>query len=244
MKRLKNEFTQNYLSQSHFNGLDGELIIGEPSDPDAFANTRGQITRIKGEPDFKFYVFDHVGDGPYSERWFGGIVANDPRIVLLEQVVLNSPEDVILHTNYCIELGYEGAMLRTRSGLYKQGRATFNEMNIFKRKAIEDAEGKIVGFTEQMTNTNQAKVNEMGLTSRSTSKLGKVPAGTLGGLILESAEWGTFKCGPGKLTHKKRQEIWNNKAKYLGRKVTYTFQRHGSIDAPRQPRYKRFYTTI
>lgn len=47
------------LGTPEFNGLDGELIVGNPTDNDVYRNTTSNIMREKGEPKFTFWVFDY-----------------------------------------------------------------------------------------------------------------------------------------------------------------------------------------
>jgi len=244
MKGQPNPFVQQTLSRPEFNGLDGELIIGKPNSPSVFNNSTGPLRRKYDEPDFRFYIFDIFlfPVSSYKVRWINVSIPLYPRVTVISQTYLASPSDVIEYTKLCIEDGYEGAMLRTLTGLYKQGRATFNEMNIFKRKPLTDAEAMIIGFTEQQTNLNPKFIDEMGLTKRATNQDMKVGAGTLGNFILQSPDWKKpFYCGGGCLLHFERKEIWDNKEKFLGEIITYKYQQYGSIDAPRQPIFKRFY---
>ena len=246
MKLVKNEYVQNILSAPEYSGLDGELVVGPPNHIDAYNHTTGPMRRVAGEPDFKFYVFDSLLDltAPYINRHESLLVQamNLPFVVVLKQDLLYSPQDVIDYTNWCIDQGFEGAMVRNRLGRYKEGRCTFREANIFKRKPFVDDEAVIVGFIEQQENLNASSVNELGLSSRSSHKENKTGKGTLGSLILKSNKWeGTFNCGTGKgLNNKLREWIWNNQDKCLGETVVYKFQEHGSIDAPRIPIYKGF----
>ena len=246
MKLVKNKYVQGILSASKYTALDGELVVGPPNHIDAFNRTTGPMRRAAGEPDFKFYVFDSLLNltAPYSFRRESMVVqAMDlPFVVVLKQELLRSPTDVINYTNWCIDQGFEGAMIRCPKGAYKEGRCTFREANIFKRKPFVDDEAIIVGFAEQLENLNKASVNELGLTARSSHISNKTPKGTLGAFILKSDKWeGTFNCGTGKgLTDKLRQWIWDNQNKCSGQTVVYKFQEHGSIDAPRSPIYKGF----
>jgi len=250
MKPQPNPFIQKELSKPEYNGLDGELVLGKPNDPDAFNISTGPLRRGYGKPDFTFYVFDSFlsSSSPYLNRWIlelSDFPTNYPRIIALPQEILKTPEEIIAFTDACLEQNYEGAMIRSLLGKYKQGRATFNEMNIFKRKPLTDAEGIIIGFKEQMTNNNAKETNEIGLTRRASNKENKTPAGTLGSLILENPKWKTpFSCGCGKMNHQERKALWELRKNFLGKKVTFKYQAYGSIDKPRQPRYYRFYKEV
>lgn len=250
MKPQPNPFVFSELSNSpELNGLDGELVVGPPNDIKIFNLSTGVLRRKYGEPDFTFYVFDRCvhPELPYDRRWLlhlSNSKLNHPRIKILQQTVLHSSTDVIKFTNQCIAANFEGAMIRTLQGKYKQNRATFNEMNIFKRKILTDAEATIIGFVEKQTNLNPKITDKMGLTKRSSCKEGKVGAETLGSFLLSSEKWKKpFNCR-GKITDTLAQEIWNNKEKYLGKVVTYKYQQYGSLEAPRQPVFHRFYEEI
>ena len=253
LKPIGNKYIQKCLSHPEYGGLDGELVVGSPftthDEDNVFWRTSGPVRRHNGEPDFKFYVFDDwdYPKKPYQWRWLDQIaesnaIANLPHVVVLEQRLLYTPQDVIDYTIECLEAEYEGAIIRSLDGFYKEGRATLREGIIFKRKPWEDDEAEIVGYYEQLENTNEQVVNNLGTHSRSSCKDGKVPKGTLGGFVLKSSKWNdTFNCGTiiGS-TLAIRQDLWNNREKMLDEIVTYKYQAYGSKDKPRQPRIKGF----
>ena len=244
LKPQPNDYVRNYLADFKFNYLDGELVVGNPSDPNSFNNSTGPLRRKDGTPDFTFLIFDYFAEPskPYTERWIDHtIVFNDIRVKILPQTLLHCPNDVIAFESKCVDMGFEGAMIRSLDGVYKQGRATFREANIFKRKPLEDSEAVIIGFTELQINLNEQTTNELGLSKRSSHQENKFGADTLGSFILLDLKWKQpFNCR-GKISASLAKEIWDNKEKYLGKKVTYKYQKHGSIDAPRQPIFKAFY---
>ena len=242
MKKITNLYTQDILSDPIYNGLDGELIVGKPNLLETFNNTTGPIRKASGKPDFKFYVFDRhdMPGAPYSERLEA--LESLPFVHVIKQVSLVTVKGVVEYELRCVEGGFEGGIVRSPSGLYKPGRCTLKEGNIFKRKPTEDDECTIIGFEEQMLNTNKSKMNETGNMVRSSHKANKVGKGTLGKFIVRSPKWkNDFAIGTGTgLTDKLRQEIWDNREDLLNAIITYKFQMYGSIDAPRQPIYKGF----
>lgn len=240
MKPFQNRFIQNVLSDPLYYGLDGEIIVGEPTDPDVFHNTTGPVRRFDGEPDFRFYAFDSPiqGDQSYKKRWLDRPHPKDPRrIVILEQRLLLCADDVIAYEQEMLELGYEGAMIRSLDGKYKQGRCTLSEMNIFKRKPYAECEAIILEIEEQMENLNEKFTDERGLSKRSSHQENKKPKNTLGMFNLKSDLWEkSFKSSPGKgFDDVRKQEIWDNKEEYIGKTVTVKYQAYGSWDRPRQP---------
>ena len=246
MKPIKNTYIQTLLSATSYVGLDGELLVGRPDDPDAFANTKGAVSRADGEPDFKLYVYDTFINGslPYAHRTetLQALCKSLPYATWVNQKKLYSVEEIIAFEDMCVNKGYEGAMVRSPHASYKQGRCTLRELNIFKRKPMEEDEAIIIGFEEQMQNNNPKTVNEMGNSVRSAHKANKTGKGTMGAIWLRSPKWQVdFKVSGGKgIDMHFRQRIWDNQESLLGAMITYNYQRYGSVDAPRIPTYKAF----
>jgi len=248
LKELPNAYVQSILSDPLLDGLDGELIVGSPysehPEDNVFNRTSGPLRRSYGEPDFTFYVFDYTpaSDLPYHKRLDFLSPRFHPHVVVISQCILSCPEAVLYYEAEMLEAGYEGIMLRSPSAPYKFGRCTAKEAYIFKRKPCEDVEAVIIGFEEQEENLNEKVTSELGVSKRSSHKENKRGKGTLGAFILKSKLWEEpFSCGTGQgLTPQLRQDIWNNREKYLGKIVTVKYQAYGSIDKPRQPIYKGF----
>jgi DNA ligase-1 len=58
LKPIPNNFIREALSHPQYDGLDGELIVGEPTDPGIYLKTNSAVMSVDGEPDFTYYVFD------------------------------------------------------------------------------------------------------------------------------------------------------------------------------------------
>ena len=132
-------------------------------------------------------------------------------------------------------MGGEGLILRNPDGVYKFGRSTPKQQLSIKVKFFEQDEFEIVGFEERYTNTNETTINELGYTSRSSHKDNLVPTNTLGSLVLKCGDT-TFKCGTG-FTDEQRQEIWDNRDKYLGKLVSVRYMSVGLKERPRIPSF-------
>ena len=244
LKPIRNTFVQECLSDLS-DGFDGELVAGSN-----FQEATSSIMRIKGEPNFTFFVFDYVNPNkttidPYSERLeqlkiklksLPSSIKSRVKIVPMIKLV-KSLEDLLEHEKRCLAEGWEGVILRSMSGTYKFGRSTLNDNIIIKLKRFKDAEAIITGFEEKMHNQNEAEVNELGHTFRSTSKDGLTPAGTLGTIIAtDVTSQETLRIGTGKgLGDVLRQEIWNNQNKYVGKYIKYKYFDYGVKDLPRHP---------
>ena len=239
MKPFGNRFVQRELSKPMYRGLDGELIVGPANSPDAFHNTSGPLRRADGEPDFKFYAFDRVvhPDRTYLNRWLYSDLLDSERLIILEQRPLFSPLEVQGFEQEMLAHGYEGAMIRSPNGIYKQGRCTLKEKDMFKRKPFVETEARILAFEEAMTNDNEPVENELGLIKRSHSRENMFPAGTLGKFVLLSAPWPLpFRAAPGKgFTAEIRQTLWDKRHFYTDQIATVKYQKHGSREAPRLP---------
>ena len=245
LKPIQNNHVRRLLEQhsSVLNWLDGELLVG-----DAFNGTQSGINSIKGTPDFTYHIFDRIEAGvPFHER-FKSLqqVELPPFCKIVQHIPIHSQERLDAYYEEMLLAGLEGIMLRDPYGRYKCGRSTEKEGILFKLKPFEDSEARIIGFEELMHNANEAKINALGLSQRSTHKDGKVPGNTLGKFLVvgtqeEHYNAVEFAIGTGKgLTHPLRQEIWNNREAYLGKLIKFKYQKIGSIDKPRIPIFLGF----
>jgi len=243
MKPWPNLFIREELSKSLYHGLDGEIIVGAPAKKhkhdDVFNRTSGPVRRIEGEPDFHLYVFDNwkFGNYSYKERWLNNLPKNKGRIVVIEQRLLYTPEEVLTYEKEMLKVGYEGAMIRSLQGLYKQGRCSFKELNIFKRKPFVECEAIITGYREGMKNLNESHVDETGRNVRSSHVANKIPKDTLGSWELKSELWHnkfTAAMGEG-WDDAMKHELWKHRKEYIGQIATIKYQLYGSKDAPRMP---------
>ena len=248
LKMFPNLYVNDQLSNEWYNGFDGELVVGAYDDPKAFHNSTGALRRQSGEPDFTFWVFDDftTPEFPYEDRLailqerLNNIDSN--RIKMLWYEVITCMADAEAFEKKCIDMGFEGTMVRLFGKPYKHGRATPNEQIILKRKTFVDIDCRIIGMEEGTENLNEKTINELGNSTRSSHKENKVPNGTLGAFILMHSNWNKpFNCG-GWLggTEQLRQEAWDNRDKLIGTWCKIKYQPHGSIDAPRLPIFLDF----
>jgi DNA ligase-1 len=159
--------------------------------------------------------------------------------------IVNNLEELIALEEKFVNEGFEGLMLRKLDSVYKCGRGTLRAMDLVKVKRFEDAEAIIIGYEEQMENTNEAEKDNFGRTKRSSAKAGLVGKGTLGRWNVRGIgkKWDGVEFGLGTakgVTQERRQEWWNNREKLVGKIVTYKYQATGSVDAPRIPVFKWF----
>lgn len=240
-KHVPNKHIREYLYRLNLPPFDGELIVGDPKAPDCYRNTNSGVMSHEGEPDWTFWVFDLITDGPFEYRLAEAkkLVRKigDKRVRIVPHVSIDGPEALLEYEKNHLIAGYEGVMGRSIGGTYKQGRSTLREGSLWKLKRFTDGEARVVGFDEQMQNTNEAKRGLFGKLERSSHKEGKVPKGTLGALKVVDTQTGTdFDIGTG-FTDAERAEIWANRDAWLGRVVKYKSLAVGVKERPRHPVY-------
>jgi len=194
--------------------------------------------------EFFFYHFDWWDDtvNNYNTRYYDPNIG-DGDIPPNYRKVLSYPahnkEKLLELEEICLEKGYEGIVIRNPHGMYKYGRCTMKEANAFKLKRFEDAEAVIIGFEEEMHNGNNAEINELGKTKRSTKSAGMVGKETLGAFICRTPAGIEFKIGSG-FDQGDRRVFWSNKHNLLGSFVKYKHFPIGVKDKPRHPIFLGF----
>lgn len=253
MKPIPNEFCQSLAVAGYIpNGLDGELIVGNPTAKDVFQKTTSGVMSVGGTPDVKFYAFD---------LWNQPLLLYANRRIQLREEIRSFENDFLVDVETLAECysisgpdkeiyeiaiqdylrqGFEGLIARDVRGLYKYGRSTSKEGHLLKWKVWEDEEAEVVGFEELMHNGNAAFVNETGHTKRSAHQDGKIPGGMLGALVVRSPKYsGTFNIGSG-FDMALRQLIWDNRSQYLGKNAKFKHFPIGQKDLPRHPIFLGF----
>lgn len=238
----------------HLHGVDGELVIGEPHstgpDDDVFDRSRGILMRKTTEPDadIRFHIFDRwdLLQTRASERVPLRDDIRCERAFVIQHNIIHNQQDVDDYLKVCLDLGFEGAMLRQVNAYYKYGQATERQAFLLKLKPFVENNAIILGVEEQMANTNEATTDELGYTKRSSSKAGKVGKGTFGAFLVRCLKTGaefSVGMGPG-LTNGLRDELWAKRDELPGQIIRYRYQEVGSKEAPRLPAFLRFMDPI
>jgi DNA ligase-1 len=250
LKPIPNRYVREALIHAGLPvGLDGELWVPGAT---CFGDVSAAIMARDCEPRFEYLVFDHFGEpeDPYHVRALR--VARYCRIRELgwlrplEPVACFTEGELLRFEEECLAAGFEGVMLRSPDGPYKFGRSTVREGYLTKWKRFEDAEALVVGYSELMHNDNEATVDALGHTKRSTHKAGKRPGGVLGKLICVPLDAPPdydpeieFEVGGG-FTAAQRAELWAQRGDLPGRIVKYRHFPHGAKDKPRFPVFLGF----
>lgn len=245
-KPIRNHYTQRFFQNKGLDGLDGELIVGEPTAKDAFRRTTSAVMSYDGCPRVDWYVFDCIEqDVRYADRLgrlrtFLKEPSTPTNVHLVEQKVVKNESELLDYERSCLAQGFEGVMLRSPNGMYKQGRSTVKEGILLRLKRFEDSEAIVLEVVQQLHNQNEPVINELGYTARSTKKEGMIPAGVLGALVVRDIKTKKeFSIGTG-FDLATRRELWKHRYSLPGKVVKYKYFPSGSKDLPRFPTFVGF----
>ena len=245
---IPNKFTQALFGRPEYEGLDGELVVGKPNDPNLMQQTSSGVMSIEGEPDVKWFIFDRwnvAGDFQNRLLHYSSGVKLDTVLNLTPQILVSDATMIASYEEFFVNKGFEGVMLKAASSPYKQGRSTVKEGYMVKVKRFVDSEAEIIDFVEQQTNTNEATLDERGYTKRSHAKAGKEAAGILGTIIGRCVDkrdpfYGKqVEIGTG-LTAEQRKNLWEGRKHLIGKIVKYKYFPKGCVDKPRHPVFLGF----
>lgn len=239
LKPIPSHHIQATLKALKLDGMDGELIVGEPTAPDCYNRTVSHVMAHDKTFDFTYHVFDIFdSENLYDVRHqnllnrlqdVSGIVKLHPHVLIHNETQLLTFEQEQLG------MGYEGLILRNPVGHYKNGRSTVKEGLLLKVKRFHDAEAEIIGFDEQLKNNNVKLTDERGFSKRSSHQDNMEGKDTLGALQVRDVLTGIeFSIGTG-LDDTTRAEIWADRDGFLGQMVKYKSFQIGVKDKPRFP---------
>ena len=145
MKPIRNTQTQQVFGSFEFEGLDGELAVGNPWDKNLMQQTTSGVMSYNGRPNAVYHIFDRwdIPKG-FEERHsmlisrFGKEFAEYIKVV--PHTEISSYEEMLVHEARYLKEGYEGVMLRLPNAPYKQNRSTLREAGLVKVKRFNDYE--------------------------------------------------------------------------------------------------------
>lgn len=251
LKPFANKNLMEYFSRNEFAGLDGELTVGSIFDGSTCRRTTSATTTIDGPPGtaFTYHVFDDLNSTllPYSRRMYllqarvDTLRETFPNIRVISPEIANTPQQVLALHALHVEQGAEGTILRDPNGRYKSGRATAREAAFLRIKDFHDAECRVLSVEEGEENLNEATVNELGRSTRSSHKENKRKNGMVGRLICSDLNTGDIiTVAPGKLSHEERFFYWQNQEEIVGKLIKYRSMAYGKKDLPRFPTFQTF----
>jgi DNA ligase-1 len=238
-KLIPNAHVQHLFGRTGLNWLDGELIVGALNASDTYRNTVSGVMAEDKVPDVTFNVFDHamhhLSGWEYRFQKAKEAVEAEGAACTLPHVKISSIEELDSFEARCLDLGYEGVMLRSPDGQYKHGRATAREGTLLKVKRFSDGEAEVLEVIEEMHNGNEATTSELGRTKRSSHQANKTGKGRMGALRVRDLSSGVeFNIGTG-FDDADKEWFWlKDRAGLL---VKYKSLLIGVKDKPRHPVY-------
>lgn len=260
LKKFKNLHLTKLFSKPQYEGFDGELAAGDECDPDLCRKTSSASGTINGEFFWTWHVFDLCSDSvqhlPYEERhaMLKAYVESEQLqgrlmdLKVVPMIKVNSMNELLEQEEVWLEMGYEGVITRKPGQPCKRGRATSREGGYGRIKRFTDGEGTIVRVMEGSSNQNEAQINELGKTFRSTHQDNMVPNGMVGSfvvtiltipeglpdhIVLKVGD--EMTVGAGRLTHEERRRYFENPDEFIGKISKFKFFLHGMKDKLRIP---------
>lgn len=265
LKEIRNRHTFRFFSRSYFAGFDGELAAEHECHPDLCRLTTSATSSIEGQPFVLWWLFDYVTvdtqNLPYYERYKA--LANrlaeltaDPiyqpyagHLRIMPMVMCNSLEQLLAYEEECLEAGYEGVCVRDLKGMHKKGRSTVREGGLLRIKRFIEDEAIVTGIIEGERNENDAQINELGKTFRSTHQENMIPNGMVGNIqavackdVFDGKKQVIGKgqlltISPGNMPHDQRKMYFENRHLLVGKTIKYKFFPKGIKEKPRFPTF-------
>lgn len=266
LKEIPNRYVQErFTSLGLPDGLDGELICGNPADDpykrthsivmsddkplNFYDNVESANTAFGRGDTVRWYCFDKYDatlgfEKRYKNTFLTVEQAFSPYLRHVPHTLIRTIEELEYFEQKTLAQGYEGVMLRSVDGPYKQGRATLGQGWLIKVKRYQDAEALILDCYAEQENTNEEFKNELGRTARSSAQAGKVDKDQLGGfnVVGQGAFFNgiDFKVPNSSITHEDRKTLWAQRDDLKGKLLIYKFFPCGSDVRPRHPVFKWF----
>ena len=268
LKSHANKHTTSFYSRSVLAGLDGELAAESECHPDLCRLTTSALSTQAGEPYTLWWLFDYVTPDtvqlPYLRRYelllqrHAEISQLDlevwQHLRVVPSYMCQNLEQLLALDDMWLSQGYEGTIIRDPEGMYKNGRSTVKEGGLLRIKRFVESEAIVIGIVEGETNLNEAQVNELGRTFRTSHQENKIPNGMIGSLlckqigdvtdaatgqvILEDGQ--DITVSPGAMTEEEKKFYFENKGLIMGKMIKYKFFPKGIKDKPRFPNFQSF----
>lgn len=249
-----------HLANPLFEGLDGEIVYSNPADEACYGLTSSAVNSIVFPKhldwdQWRFCVFDLKTSANYTAEERYGILqerfklihdAGLTHVMLLEQEVLRTHDEIDDFYNRQLEAGYEGAIFKRLSGRYKMNRAGTKDQVMLRLKPFgnEFFEAQILSCHCAYENTNPVERSNLGYAKRSSHQDGMVPVDMLGYMTVRDTKSGVeFRLPASKMTHDERTRYWKVRDSLVGAYVRYTCMTYGEKDKPRMPSFRGFRDT-
>lgn len=172
---------------------------------------------IKKISKLEYHVYDIIIEKETFENRFKELkkLSFNNKVKLVCTVECKNEKDVLYHHENMVTEGYEGSMVRNKSGIYK---CKFRSYDLLKLKDFEDDEFKIINYTFEKDTTGCDN--------------------NLVVWICETKEGKTFNI-QSKGTREERQELYKQASRYIGCKLWVQYFGVTSDGVPRFPKTMR-----
>lgn len=255
LKPFGNRYVTGFFSHTAFLGLDGELAAGHECDPALCRLTTSALGKHDGEPFVLWWLFDYVtretAGWPYFRRYQA--LANrirdlqsmphlHPRAGHLRlvpyELVTTMARLEELDAQW-LDMGYEGSILRGPNAGVKFGRSTQSEGGLLRIKRFVEEDAVVNSITEGQSNGNEATVNALGHTERSSHRANMVPNGMVGSLECTDVKTGkAITVAAGSMPHEDRARYFREPHLLIGQTIKYKTFPKGVKDKPRFPTFQ------
>jgi DNA ligase 1 len=265
LKQFKNLYTTSFYSKPEYIGFDGEVAAERETHPDLCRITTSAIGTIEGQPYTLWHIFDFITPEtknlPYRQRY----AMMKERIIALQAkglcghlrivpyIECNNQQELDAAHDRFMELGYEGSCIYKPDAAYKEGNCSKINGPVWRRKDFIDTEAEVLDIIEGETNLNEAQINALGHTFRTSHQENKVPNGKVGCLICRQledvfdpldetkiliAKDAVIKVSPGKMTDPEKLDFYANPHKLIKKIIKHKFFPRGIKDKPRFSNYQ------
>ena len=262
LKPFKNRYLTTRFSHSALIGFDGEMAAQHHQHPDLCRLTSSATGTITGEPWVLWWLFDYVtvatrelGYADRLEELKRAVEEAPPELKLHLRLMpwkwLNSIEELEEYDAENLLAGYEGTVICGPNATHKDGRAG-KKLFKWRIKRFVDFEFSVHEIIEGEENQNEAQINELGQTFRSSHQENKVANGMVGamlGSVLSDVYDGDtllfrmgqeVRVGAGCMTHDQRRYFFIHQDEFKRAIHKAKFFPKGIKDKPRFPTWQTF----
>lgn len=262
LKPFKNKYLTSRFSHSALIGFDGEMAAERETHPDLCRMTTSATGTILGEPYVLWWLFDYVTTETRDLRYVDRMDCLRETIMevpdylrahlrVMPSIVLNNLAELEAYDDGNLEAGFEGTVLCGMDAAHKDGRAG-KKLIKWRIKRFVDFEFRVHTIIEGEANENEAQINELGHTFRSSHQENKVANGMVGamlGTVLADVKDGDtilfpkgaeVRVGAGCLTHDQRRHYFINQNEFMSLIHKAKFFPKGIKDKPRFPTWQTF----
>ena len=156
------------------------------------------------------------------------------QMYITPSIEVTTPEQARTVYSRWVEQGYEGAVIRSATSSYKNGRSTLNEGGFIAVVDYHTAEATLVDMYPVMRSTVASTRNELGYLATNHRQADKQAANQMGSMVLQMEDGRTFKVGTG-FSQVQAVHFWRRCPELVGSIVKYKYKELTLDGLPRQP---------